>query len=272
MLRRLQRAPIRQKLMLIAMLTTGGALLLAGLAIVYYALNASRPLFASARMRRAVNFAIDRRALANAQQAGYGALPTDQYVPPLIAGFRDAHIYPLDKPDLVRARKLAGRGTRKAVLYTCDNPDCLKQAQVLTRNLAAIGIRLDVHAFSENELFLKETAKSPAFDLASTNQTTDGYFDPSDFLNVVFESKGEFNRSHFSDPVYDRRLEAAAKLTGTARYRTYARLDAQLARNAAPILIWGNGAYRDFFSARIGCQIYRPSIDLAALCVRGSRP
>jgi len=36
MLRRLQRAPIRQKLMLIAMLTTGGALLLAGLAIIYF--------------------------------------------------------------------------------------------------------------------------------------------------------------------------------------------------------------------------------------------
>lgn len=40
MLRRLQRAPIRQKLMLIAMLTTGGALLLAGAAIVYF--NISR--------------------------------------------------------------------------------------------------------------------------------------------------------------------------------------------------------------------------------------
>jgi signal transduction histidine kinase len=40
MLQRLQRAPIRQKLMLIAMLTTGGALLLAGAVIVY--LNVSR--------------------------------------------------------------------------------------------------------------------------------------------------------------------------------------------------------------------------------------
>ncbi len=40
MLQRLQRAPIRQKLMLIAMLTTGGALLLAGAAIVYF--NVSR--------------------------------------------------------------------------------------------------------------------------------------------------------------------------------------------------------------------------------------
>jgi signal transduction histidine kinase len=40
MLPSLQRAPIRQKLMLIAMVTTGGALLLAGAAIIYF--NASR--------------------------------------------------------------------------------------------------------------------------------------------------------------------------------------------------------------------------------------
>jgi len=36
MLRRLQRVPIHQKLMLIALLTTGGALLLAGAAIIYF--------------------------------------------------------------------------------------------------------------------------------------------------------------------------------------------------------------------------------------------
>jgi signal transduction histidine kinase len=36
MLQRLQRAPIRQKLMLIAILTTGGTLLLAGAAIIYF--------------------------------------------------------------------------------------------------------------------------------------------------------------------------------------------------------------------------------------------
>src|SRR5215218_9040538 len=36
MLRRLQRVPIHQKLMLIALLTTGGALLLAGTALIYF--------------------------------------------------------------------------------------------------------------------------------------------------------------------------------------------------------------------------------------------
>ena len=86
-----------------------------------YALNTSRPLFRdNPQLRRAVNFAIDRAAL---RRAGGGRLEsrlTDQYLPPTMTGFRDEDIYPLDKPDLDRARELADGHTRsgKAVLYT----------------------------------------------------------------------------------------------------------------------------------------------------------
>ena len=67
-----------------------------------------------------------------------------------------------------------------------------------------------------------------------------------------------------------RRTDGPAKLTGAARFAVYARLDADLARNAAPIVAWGNWASDDFFSARMGCQVYRPTgFDLAALCIRG---
>jgi YVTN family beta-propeller protein len=252
-----------------------------GTSILYYALNTSRPLFASARMRRAVNFAVDRPALAITQQSGFGAVPTDQYLPPLMAGFKDAHIYPLAGPDLARARRLAGSARRKAVLYTCDDTNCLQQAQVLVSNLAAIGIHVEVNSFPFTVLQKKEKAKGAPFDLAATLWGSDGYFDPYDFLNNLFDSNLQatagfnfpWNPSHFDDPVYNRRLEAADKLTGPARYRAYAQLDDDLARNVAPILIWGNGANRDLFSARMGCQIYRPRIDLAALCIRApARP
>ena len=77
------------------------------------------------------------------------------------------------------------------------------------------------------------------------------------------------NFAHFDDPAYNRRLDAAARLTGPARYTAYAKLDADLARNAAPMAALGVWPNRDLFSARIGCQKYQPlyGIDLAALCV-----
>ena len=72
-------------------------------------MNTSRPLFSDVRLRRAVNYAIDRAALvaqgrrfAEVNPFNAGA-PTDDYPPPSVAGAVDFHLYPLNRPDL-RAR------------------------------------------------------------------------------------------------------------------------------------------------------------------------
>ena len=88
------------------------------LAVNHIAFNAQRPLFSDPRLRRAVNFALDRRAIADT----YGWPPADHYLPPGMPGYRNAHLYPSGRPDLERARALArGRGGR-AVLDVCDIP------------------------------------------------------------------------------------------------------------------------------------------------------
>ena len=83
------------------------------------AFNTRRPLFRDARLRRAVNYALDRPALAGI----YGEAVTDRYVPPAVPGARRSAVYPLSGPDLVRARALAGSGpARTARLYFCGDP------------------------------------------------------------------------------------------------------------------------------------------------------
>ena len=60
------------------------------------------------------------------------------------------------------------------------------------------------------------------------------------------------------------------KLSGASRNRAASRLELELERDDAPAAAIGTNASRDFFSARIGCQVYQPvfGIDLAALCLR----
>ena len=76
--------------------------------------------------------------------------------------------------------------------------------------------------------------------------------------------------SYFDDPAFNRELEAAAKLSGVKRYRAYRRLALELERDLVPAAPFATNASRDFFSARMGCQLYQPvfGIDLAALCLR----
>ena len=93
------------------------------------------------------------------------------------------------------------------------------------------------------------------------------YRDPYAMLNVLLATNEVIPR--LNDATYQARLAAAAKLSGAQRYLTYARLDADLARNAAPWVAYGNASYHELFAARIGCQTYGAyGVDLAALCIR----
>jgi YVTN family beta-propeller protein len=234
-----------------------------GPALNLFYLNTHRPLFSDVRMREAVNYAIDRHALA---RIGNGTLPlperpTDDYLPPGIPGSTDAHVYPL-KPNPAKAKSLAqGRG-RTAMLYTCEDPTCTLQAQVLKNNLKAIGLQVDIKEFPIVTLQTEIAKQGGQFDLASGGWNAD-YPDPTAMLNTLL------NQEAFDNPTYQRRLADAARLTGPQRYIAYGKLDVDLARRAAPLVAIGDLASHDFFSTRTGCQTYGfYGADLAALCIK----
>lgn len=234
-------------------------------------LNTHRPLFRSLRMRQAVNYAIDRRALARLGDyfEPLPESPADLYLPPSIPGFRRRSVYPLT-PDPIRARELARGGGRTAVLYTCDAYPCPEQAQIVKTDLAAIGLRVQVDTFPSSRMFALEAEPGARFDLAWTGWIPD-YPDPAAMLNALLADPSV--GPTFEDPTYQRRLAAADRLSGPLRYLAYGKLDIDLARNAAPLAAFGTLPDDDFFSARIGCQIHGIyGIDLGALCLRRDHP
>jgi peptide/nickel transport system substrate-binding protein len=239
------------------------------LGIDFLVLNTHQPLFRDVRLRQAVNYAIDRRALAAVGSAfSYALRPFDQYLPPGLFGFKDAHIYPFS-PDLTKARRLAGNKRRTAVFYTCNHSPCDRMAQVVKSNLAAIGIDVQVKTFPLFAALTRVGTKGEPFDLGWSEWVAD-YPDPDNFLNLLLLQGTVFPT--FDDPSFTRKLANAARLSGPARYLAYGRLDADLAAHAAPWVAYGNMISDDFFSARMGCQINHPvyGIDLAALCIRPS--
>jgi ABC-type oligopeptide transport system substrate-binding subunit len=234
-----------------------------------FAFNVERPLFAAARMRQAVNAALDRPALAAGVHSGNATVPgraTDQLVPPGIPGFRDVQVYSVRAPDVGRARRLAGiRARRRAVLLTCNEPSCLNQARVLQRDLAAIGIDLTIDRASVAHMF--DLQPLGRWDITYMNWFPD-FLDSSDYIDGLFGDPSGFP-GHFRDAALSRRMRAAIRLPGAARHAAFARLDEDLARAgaAAP---FATAVSTDFFSDRIGCQVHQPmyGISLGALCVR----
>jgi peptide/nickel transport system substrate-binding protein len=236
----------------------------------YFDLNTHRPLFADVRMRQAVNYAVNRRALAQVGEP-YVPLPdrpTDHYIPPGMPGYSDARVYPLT-PNLAKATALAHGGSRTAVLYTCDIATCAQQAKILKTDLAAIGLQVQVKKFPVQSMWARMARPGEPFDIGTAGWVAD-HPDPDGMLPGMLENRAAYPT--FDDQTYKRRLIQTGRLTGPGRYLAYGKLDLDLARNAAPLIAFGTALNSDFFSARIGCQTYGPyGMDLAALCIKRGR-
>jgi peptide/nickel transport system substrate-binding protein len=244
-----------------------------GTALRGYYLNASQPLFRNnLALRRAVNFAVDRAALARVLGEESG-VPTDQYLPPSMPGFRDENIFPLGGPNVRRARELARGHTRsgKAVLWTYDVPSQLAAAQVVKRNLKQIGLDVVIKGLPPGALYRKASEPNAAFDIAFGNWLAD-YVDPYQYTNTLFESSfiGGSNVAHFDSPRFDSLMRRAARLQGTARYRAYGDLDVQLARDAVPMIATSFDSQAALVSRRVGCVLFRAGVglDLPAACLK----
>jgi peptide/nickel transport system substrate-binding protein len=179
----------------------------------------------------------------------------------------------LYRPDLRTAKRLAGHLHATAVMYTPNLSPWVQEAQIVRHDLQPLGIDVQVKEFPIGDFFRRIGRRGEPFDLAVSGWSF-GSTDPAQGLSP-FDGRsigpnGNQDFSFFDNPRFDRQLTAAAKLSGPKRYREYARLEHELERDLVPAAPFAADASRDFFSARVGCQVYQPvmGIDLAALCLR----
>jgi peptide/nickel transport system substrate-binding protein len=224
----------------------------------FFAFNVERPLFADARTRRAVQFALDRRALARVS----GGLPETRLLGRGELGYDERPLYPLGG-DLQTARQLSKhRAATHAVVYTWDDPpytDAFNRA--LREQLAAIGIRTTVLPMSQNDSPDAWLAKARRADLIWGGLNANSP-DPAAYLQRLFlppKERRELRRlTTLYSPQRDRAAEALAR-----------RLDRE-----SLFAVYGSDAVPELVSRRLGCIVHQPvyaGVDLAALCLRDSK-
>lgn len=226
---------------------------------VWLALNANRGPFVDGSLRRAVAYAVNRAALS--ADAGFAFRPDDHLMPPALPGYVPVHYYPLRGPRLRKARALMHGRHVVAIDDSCNG--CSQQ--LLTEELARIGISVFTHSFPVPEML--RLSKTPSAPIDIFMGGTEGVVaDPSEFLNSVLAGRYIAALAPHDAPTLQA-LAAAARLSGAARERAYGRLDVELARRAVLVPL-GYSTEQDFFSARMGCRVYQPyyGMDLAALC------
>jgi peptide/nickel transport system substrate-binding protein len=247
-----------------------------GLTLRMLAFNSSRPLFRNnSRLRQAVNFALNRRALVSAG-GPLVSRPTDQYLPAIMPGFKDADVYPLERADLQRAKALAAGNVRsgKAILYVNTSPLPMAIGQLVRQQLAEIGLDVEVRGIpihsASAAYFNKLATPGEPWDLAF-GLWSPSYLDPFAYINLLLDRRylGASNFTRFASSAYDRQMRRAARLPqGVDRNSAYAALDVRLARDAAPLAAIDVLNEPTLVSKRVGCIVLRPVLDLTAVCLK----
>jgi len=168
-------------------------------------INICHPKLTDIRIRRALQHAIDNAAVALGAYSGL-VLPATGIIPPSMLGHRERVLYP---PDPARARALlteAGVTDLRLRLSILNDDASGLAAQILTSQLADIGITLDVVAHDEAVYWsLGDRQSNPdwqAIELVLMNFT--GGVDPSESLTWFRPNGiGVFNWSQFDSTAFE---------------------------------------------------------------------
>jgi peptide/nickel transport system substrate-binding protein len=215
----------------------------------YIGLNLRDPVLKDLRVRQAIAYAIDRKAIVEYLRRGLAKSAVGM-LPPFSWAF---------EPDVVsfnydpaRARTLLdeagyrdpdgeGPEPRLHLSLKVSNIEFNRlQSAVIQQNLRAVGIALDVRMYEFSTLYADVVKGS--FQMFTLQWTGGSVADP-DILRRVFHSTQVppigFNRGYFKDPEVDRLLDEAAVSTDDGRRRAlYGQVQKIVAKAAPYISLW----------------------------------
>jgi DNA-binding SARP family transcriptional activator/ABC-type transport system substrate-binding protein/outer membrane protein assembly factor BamB len=223
-----------------------------GLSLLIF--NWERPLFKSVRMRRAVQYALDRTELA-----AFVGSPATRFLSPAVAGYDETDLYPVRR-DLRTARRLASGRRGPVVVYTWNAPGYdAAFNRALRKQLAAIGLRMTVIPMMQANGFELDKANRADLIWGGLNANTG---DPGAYLEQV---------AYLPSPYVDE-IRRIRGLSSPMREHAAAAL-AQEIDAASFFAVYATRAFPELRSKRLGCIVRQPEymgVDLAALCLKKS--
>ncbi len=202
----------------------------------YFALNQNREPFDDVNVRRAIAMAIDRDEITLAAQ--FGAATANQAAIPQ-GNFWYEAIAPFATSDTAQAQQLlADAGVEDLTiefLVTSDFPETVTQAQVISAQLADIGVTVEIRDVDFTTWLADEAEGN--FDAFMLSWI--GNIDPDDFYYAQHHSTGGFNFQGYANPEVDSLLDAARVETDQgARKALYDQAAALIINDASYIYLY----------------------------------
>ena len=224
-------------------------------ATYYFFMNTRRAPFGDIRVRRAVNLAIDRAALAKA--FGGEAVPTAQVLPPGVPGRRA--IDPAPDPDLARARALVARSGATGATVSIWGPTgepAPTVTRILERALDRIGLRAAPRLWDRSTMLATLADPAAASQIGYARWQQD-YPDGADWFPLLLagaaiRAGSNLNYAQLDDARVDALIDrASGTWEPAARAAAWRAVGAAVAARA-PWAPFANSVRSDITSRRVG--------------------
>jgi peptide/nickel transport system substrate-binding protein/oligopeptide transport system substrate-binding protein len=207
---------------------------------LYIAINTTRGPLKDARVRRALNHAVDVQTLLATVMAGRGVRAAGA-IPPGIAGY-DSTRKPYAYDPAAAKRLLAEAGYAKGFalkLWRSQRPEYSRIAQAVQQSLGQVGVTVEI--VERDAASTRAAARKGEADLFLTDWYAD-YPDPENFTYPLFHSRNQGtggNYAFFSDPVLDSLILRARSTPDETEKATLAReIDRRVFEAAPWVFLW----------------------------------
>ncbi|WP_042337409.1 glutathione ABC transporter substrate-binding protein GsiB [Paraburkholderia ferrariae] len=191
----------------------------------YVSLNMSKKPFDDLRVREALNYAINKDALAKVAFAGY-AIPSDGVLPQGVDYSVKLGPWPYDPARARELLKAAGypNGFETTLWSAYNNSTSQKVIQFVQQQLAQVGVKASVEALETGQSVARvESARDPAtapvrmYYIGWSSSTGEADWGITPLLATVSQPPRQMNTAYYSNPAVDADLSKALETTDRAQ-------------------------------------------------------
>jgi len=223
-------------------------------ALQYLAMNTTRPGLSDVRVRKAIEYAVDKRAFQLAAGGTQGGDLASTLITPGIPGRQGYDLYSAPASgDVAQAKKLlsqAGQTHLQLTLVSANDSTSLNQAQAVQQGLERAGITVKIDPQDENAYLDTITGDKGDYDLTVSSWQPD-FPSANGNISPLFDSSqiggGGYNLSRYSNPAVDQMIaRATGEVDQQKAQQDWAAADKRIMRDApvVPLLFTRNAFLR----------------------------
>ena len=204
--------------------------------IQYIAINNKVAPFDNVKVRQALNYAVDRRAVIETAQFGVG-VPIASHMPPATSYYVDLtgkYPYDPDKAKQLLAEAGLPNGFETTMILPQPYDFHIRNGQVVADQLSKVGIKVKLETM-EWGTWLSQVYNGRQYAMTAIGAT--GRLDPDPFLNAYVSTSPENFRNYKNDKFDQLAAQGAVESDPQKRREIYAQMQTLLADDAALIAL-----------------------------------